>query len=272
MEWKEEFSVGIPEIDAQHQALGRCIALVETAVTTKQQWSTMNSALAQLTDVVRIHFAVEESLMRIHGYPELGRHVGEHLQFVNQLRRLQDTSLRGDVSDDMVSSLGKWLRAHIVVSDKHYASCFPTVGIVTEVPIRANDTGPESACGAESPSAEPNCDLETEAHARDSEWQARIHGVAVCDFKMDGTIKAYLDGLVRSIKCSKDFACAKSDFETLCRARDVGLQSNLVCLEEDCSECDYRVKSDVGQFCQCPIRVYLGKALKVSPVSTLSPQ
>jgi len=143
VDWKEEYSVGIPEIDAQHQTLAECIALVETAVTTQQRWSAVHSALGRLADFARIHFAVEESLMRIHRFPEIERHVREHLEFADQLRQLQERSLRLDVSGEMVAFIQKWLHEHIMTSDKHYAAYMPTAGVVTVVPIRPEATGPE---------------------------------------------------------------------------------------------------------------------------------
>ena len=136
MEWKEEYSVGIPEIDAQHQTLAGCIALLETAVTTQQRWSAVHSALVRLADFVRIHFAVEESLLRIHRYPEFERHVREHLEFADQVRQLQERSLRVDVSEEMVAFIQNWWHEHIMTSDKHYAAYLPTAGVVTVAPIR----------------------------------------------------------------------------------------------------------------------------------------
>jgi hemerythrin len=162
MEWKEEYSVGIHEMDVQHQALARCIALVEKAVATKQQFSTVQSALAQLADVVRIHFAVEENLMRTHGYSECERHADEHVKFTDQLRQLREKSLRGEASEEMVANLAKWLRLHITVSDEHYAAHFPTAEIVNEGPIRGNVTGLEPACGAEYSGVAVGCILAAE--------------------------------------------------------------------------------------------------------------
>lgn len=130
MEWKDEFSVGIPEIDAQHQTLAGCIALLEDAVTSQQRWLAVHSALVRLSDFVRIHFAVEESLMHIHGYPELSRHIDEHRQFAAKLTALQAGSLRVDVSGEMVAFIQKWLREHIMTSDKHYAAYLPIAGVV----------------------------------------------------------------------------------------------------------------------------------------------
>jgi len=60
-----------------------------------------------LSDYVRIHFAVEESLMRIHGYPEFAKHLDEHRAFAFDLHRMQEKSLKADVSEEMAATLGK---------------------------------------------------------------------------------------------------------------------------------------------------------------------
>ena len=132
MNWKDEFSVGIPEIDQQHMVIVECIALVEQAVaerTEKARWSAVHSAVGRLADYVRIHFAVEESLMRIHNYPGLEKHAQEHLKFSHDLMALQKKSLDTDVSEEMVAFLSNWLLEHIAGSDKAYASYLPTAGV-----------------------------------------------------------------------------------------------------------------------------------------------
>jgi len=145
MEWNDAYSVGIPEIDAQHQTLAGCIALVQTSVTTQQRWSAVHSALVRLADFVRIHFAVEESLLRIHRYPEFERHVREHLEFADQVRQLQERSLRVDVSEEMVAFIQMWWHEHIMTSDKHYATYLPTASVVTVAPIRLENLGPTNS-------------------------------------------------------------------------------------------------------------------------------
>ena len=71
--------------------------------------------------------------MRIHGYPELARHAREHLQFADQVRKLQDRSLRVDVSAEMIAFIQEWLHEHIMTSDKHYAAYLPRAGVVRAV-------------------------------------------------------------------------------------------------------------------------------------------
>lgn len=129
MDWKNEFSVGIHEIDEQHKVLVDCISLIEAAVTQQQRWSAVHSALGRLVDFARIHFAVEESLMRIHDYPGLEKHIEEHRQFSSGLKALQEKSLKADVSQEMAAFIQKELYEHIMTSDKHYAAFLPRAGV-----------------------------------------------------------------------------------------------------------------------------------------------
>ncbi len=121
MQWTEEFSIGIAEIDQQHMILVDCITLIEDAVGSQARWSAVHASLGRLADFARIHFAVEESLMRILEYPEHEQHTEQHRRFSYELMALQEKSLKADVSGEMVGFLGKWLREHIDTSDRHYA-------------------------------------------------------------------------------------------------------------------------------------------------------
>jgi hypothetical protein len=65
------------------------------------------------------------------------------------------------------------------------------------------------------------------------------------------------------LQCSKDFVCFTSGQVKLCKAEDIGLESSLVCLEEEPKECEF-VSDMVGDkhFCQCPLRLYIAKKMK----------
>ena len=93
---------------------------------TKQDRWLADSSIVQLVSLMQQHFALEESLMRILGYPELERHVEEHRQFTAELHELAQKSLRkkGSVSREMIKVFQKWLREHIQTSDRHYADYF----------------------------------------------------------------------------------------------------------------------------------------------------
>ena len=122
MQWSEELSLGIAEIDQHHMILVDCISLIEEAVSARTPWSAVHASFGRLADFARIHFAVEESVMRILQYPQLEGHAEQHRKFSYDLMALQQKSLKNDVSQEMIAFLAKWWQDHILTSDKHYAS------------------------------------------------------------------------------------------------------------------------------------------------------
>jgi len=126
--WKNEYSVGIDEIDEQHKGLVNCIANLEKSIESvdeKQRWTAVHYAVVQLSDYTRIHFAVEESLMRVLGYPQRDAHLAQHRVFTSFLENVQRKSITHDISEDeIVGFLRDWLLTHIVHEDKKYAAWF----------------------------------------------------------------------------------------------------------------------------------------------------
>ena len=126
--WKNEYAVGIDEIDDQHKGLVECIANLEKsieAIDEKQRWTAIHYAVVQLFDYARIHFSVEESLMRILGYPQRDAHIAQHKVFTSFLENVQRKSVTHDIDgDEIVGFLREWLLTHIVRDDKQYAAWF----------------------------------------------------------------------------------------------------------------------------------------------------
>lgn len=120
MPWTTELSVGIPEIDEQHKGLFACLARVEAAIDEKERGSAVFFALDQLADYVRIHFAVEEIEMRMHGYPDIDAHISEHRAFEARIRKFSEDALHRNVYEEVREFLKDWLVRHIKVVDKAY--------------------------------------------------------------------------------------------------------------------------------------------------------
>jgi len=78
---------------------------------------------------------------------------------------------------------------------------------------------------------------------------------------MDETTKKELKEIIDGMHCPKDFICYESGFETLCRAKDIGVERFLECMEEDPRKCLFSVPVGVASLCQCPLRVYIAKKL-----------
>ena len=67
--------------------------------------------------------------------------------------------------------------------------------------------------------------------------------------------------ILGSMSCSKDFRCTRVADQVVCKARDVGLDGFLECLEVNPSACEFSVLSGDPVLCECPLRVYLTKTV-----------
>ena len=120
MGWDESLAIGIEEIDKQHEILFHCLDGLVQAVSKDDRWTAVHFALEELDNFVRIHFVVEEALMRLHGYPLLDAHILEHAEFIGKLVDIKQKSLREDVTTDLITLLKDWLVNHIGKSDHQY--------------------------------------------------------------------------------------------------------------------------------------------------------
>ncbi len=74
--------------------------------------------------------------------------------------------------------------------------------------------------------------------------------------------KKKIEEIMAGMRCLKDFQCAKSGFDRLCKTKDFGLEDHLECLEENPQACSFAMPFGNGHFCQCPLRIHLDKKLK----------
>ena len=71
-----------------------------------------------------------------------------------------------------------------------------------------------------------------------------------------------LEKIVDKHICPYDFVCYNSNFKKLCKAKDIGMESFLVCLEEQSEECVFSMSLAGSKYCRCKLRVYIAKVLK----------
>jgi hypothetical protein len=71
-----------------------------------------------------------------------------------------------------------------------------------------------------------------------------------------------IEVILNGMQCPKNFKCADGGFEHLCKARDIGLDNYLDCLEGNPSDCLFALSFGCSYLCRCPLRVYLAKELK----------
>ena len=130
IEWNETLSVGIQEIDEQHKVLVNLLNELHDAIRQHHGREASVEILQRLADYTRIHFTVEESLMRILGYPDYEAHKQHHEELIGQMVDLQARLNQGEaVSFELLHFLRNWLTRHIMEADQRYVEHFLTRGV-----------------------------------------------------------------------------------------------------------------------------------------------
>src|SRR4051794_35003410 len=88
-EWKKDFATGIGSIDAQHQSLFAIGRELYAAMSEGQGRAVIGRILERLVQYTTVHFAHEERLMKLHGYPDFAAHKAQHDALVKQVLALQ---------------------------------------------------------------------------------------------------------------------------------------------------------------------------------------
>jgi hemerythrin len=122
--WDEKYSLGIAEIDRQHQKLFSLFNQLFDAMQQGHAAEVVDKVLTSVVDYTSYHFEFEEKLLHQAGYPEAAGHHAEHLKLAEQAKALaQKLRAEGaDVSMATLKFLGDWLARHILVSDKKFAT------------------------------------------------------------------------------------------------------------------------------------------------------
>jgi hemerythrin len=130
VEWDDSLSVGIEEIDEQHKVLVDMVNKMHEAIHQRHGSEAVIDILNDLAEYTRIHFAVEESLMRILNYPDYDDHKQIHEELLHTVQDLQDkvSSGKKSIGFELMHFLKTWLVKHIMEEDMQYSGFFLEAG------------------------------------------------------------------------------------------------------------------------------------------------
>lgn len=126
-QWKEEFTLGIAEIDDQHR---RLIEIAEEVYQIMNDaWRTdkynqILTVLGELKDYTVYHFKFEEAYMAKIGYKKRFSHALEHNAFVEKLNGVDLSEVdehQEQYLQELLTMITDWVVHHILNSDKLYA-------------------------------------------------------------------------------------------------------------------------------------------------------
>lgn len=123
-EWRDESSVGIPELDAQHRHLIELLGELVRCPHSGENGGFAPTALKEVNRYAEQHLQREELVLRVRGYPGYTEHKAEHDAYRKKVASLQVHSGRRDLSVRIVNFLTEWWRFHIRISDQRYARYF----------------------------------------------------------------------------------------------------------------------------------------------------
>lgn len=119
LEWKKEFSVGVPSIDDEHHHMIDLINNVYTELQDNRDPKAIESFLGDVHSAISSHFALEERLMRETNFADYEAHKDDHEELLDQIRDLMDvvdTDANAGL-EILEQQLSSWFGRHFMTFD-----------------------------------------------------------------------------------------------------------------------------------------------------------
>jgi len=116
--WKEEFNIGIQEIDLQHKHLVNLINAMNLLAINKSDYIEVEFVFNQLVEYTQYHFKAEEKHFSVLSETDKKLHSIQHKYFIEALEDLRQTTLENTSLEDIILFLQDWLLNHILGEDK----------------------------------------------------------------------------------------------------------------------------------------------------------
>ena len=114
IEWNDEFSVGVPDVDYEHQKLIALINDLHEAMSSDNSEVTVMDFLGEIYAQVSGHFALEEKIMRERKYDHYAEHKADHEALLDELRDIMDDYEENAYFSDntFANAVGSWFSDH----------------------------------------------------------------------------------------------------------------------------------------------------------------
>lgn len=126
MIWREEYKIGVKQVDKQHQELfkrlGNFIKTVRSDKEKEIKKEEVEKTLEFMGDYVVTHFDSEEALQKKYNYPEYEEHHEIHEKFKREVADFQKEYKNNDYNEDFVMEFSgrllTWLINHVAATDQ----------------------------------------------------------------------------------------------------------------------------------------------------------
>jgi hemerythrin-like metal-binding protein len=131
LEWSEQFSVNVAEIDEQHKIMIGMINTLSQAMQEGKGRELQKQIIGQMVAYATTHFALEEGQMLRLGFPGYLKHKEEHDNFMAKALELQARYNEAGfvLTLEVLRFLNDWLKEHVLGTDKEYTQHFNAHGL-----------------------------------------------------------------------------------------------------------------------------------------------
>jgi hemerythrin len=119
IEWRDEFSIGLPEVDFEHRALIADINQLHGEIGADASATGVAGRLGQIQAAIAAHFALEEKSMAALRYDGYAAHKSDHERLLDEILDIQDGVLAAGQYDPdaLAGSLSRWFGEHFRTHD-----------------------------------------------------------------------------------------------------------------------------------------------------------
>ena len=119
IEWKDEFCVGISDVDHEHQEIINLINNLHDAMSGENATISVMDFLGEIYSHVSAHFALEEKIMRTHKYDQYTEHKADHERLLDELRDIMDDYEENAYFSDaeFAGQVERWFTEHFKTKD-----------------------------------------------------------------------------------------------------------------------------------------------------------
>lgn len=122
LQWREEFRVGIEEVDFEHRELIDLINAAHVQAGAGASAESLDHALGAIHSAISAHFALEERVMRARHYDALEQHKSDHEHLLDDIRDIMDEVALHGVFDEAAfgQRLADWFGIHFRTHDARF--------------------------------------------------------------------------------------------------------------------------------------------------------
>lgn len=119
IEWKENFNVGVDEVDFEHRELIDLINALHADLLAAGKKGSILDFLGEIYTRIAAHFALEEKVMRDHHYDQYQAHKDDHERLLDEIRDIMDDYEDAELFSDSELSrrLTQWFVGHFKSMD-----------------------------------------------------------------------------------------------------------------------------------------------------------